>query len=49
MAVNFDEAIKCWVGSPSQVYVKLKERLDDPMSSFKGFSAIIGRDPSHDH
>ena len=28
MAVNVDEAIKGWVGSPPQVYVKLKERFD---------------------
>jgi len=28
MAVDADEAIKNWVGSPLQVYVKLKERFD---------------------
>ena len=28
MAVYVDEAIKDWVGSPPQVYVKLKERFD---------------------
>ena len=28
MAVNVDEAMKGWVGSPPQVYVKLKERFD---------------------
>ena len=46
MAVNIDEAIKDWVGSPPHVYVKLKETLDDPKSSFKEFSEIIGYDPS---
>ena len=28
MAVNVDEAMKGWVGSPPQVYIKLKERFD---------------------
>ena len=28
MAVDVDEAMKDWVGSPPQVYVKLKERFD---------------------
>ena len=28
MGVNVDEAIKHWVGSPPQVYVKLKEKFD---------------------
>ena len=28
MAVYVDEAMKDWVGSPPQVYVKLKERFD---------------------
>ncbi len=46
MAVDVDEAIKDWVGSPPHVYVKLKKTLDDPRSSFKEFSAIIGQDPS---
>ena len=27
MAVNVDEAMKDWVGSTQQVYVKLKERF----------------------
>ena len=31
---------------PPHVYVKLKEALEDPRSSFKEFSAIIGHDPS---
>jgi hypothetical protein len=29
MGVNVDEAIKHWVCSPPQVYVKLKERFDE--------------------
>jgi hypothetical protein len=29
MAVDVNEAIKGWVGSPSQVYAKLKEILDE--------------------
>ena len=44
--IDVDEAVKDWVGSPPHVYVKLKEALDDPRSSFKEFSAIIGHDPS---
>ena len=28
MAIDADEAIKDWVGSPPQVYIKLKERFD---------------------
>ena len=28
MAVYVDEAMKDWVGSPLQVYVKLKEKFD---------------------
>ena len=41
MAVDVDEAIKEWVGSPPQVYVKLKERFDGlgfvelPVEKFK--------------
>jgi putative nucleotidyltransferase with HDIG domain len=46
MAVDIQEAIKDWVCSPPHVYIKLKSTLDDPMSSFKEFSAIIGGDPS---
>jgi putative nucleotidyltransferase with HDIG domain len=46
MAVDIDAAIKDWVGSPPNVYIKLKKTLDDPRSSFKEFSAIIGNDPS---
>lgn len=44
--IDVDEAVKDWVGSPPHVYVKLKEALEDPRSSFKEFSAIIGHDPS---
>ena len=29
MVVDVDEAIKGWVGSSPQVYVKLKERFDE--------------------
>lgn len=46
MALDIDEAIKGWVGSPPNVYIKLKKTLDDPRSSFKEFSVIIGNDPS---
>ncbi len=46
MPVDVDEAIKDWVGSPPQVYIKLKETLDNPRSSFNEYSAIIGHDPS---
>jgi len=46
MAVDIDAAIKDWVGSPPNVYIKLKNTLDDPRSSFKEFSTIIGNDPS---
>lgn len=46
MAVDVDAAIKDWVGSAPHVYVKLKKTLDDPRSSFKEFSSIIGHDPS---
>jgi hypothetical protein len=28
MALDLDKAIKDWIGSPPQVYVKLKERFD---------------------
>jgi putative nucleotidyltransferase with HDIG domain len=46
MAVDIQEAIKGWVSSPPHVYFKLKTTLEDPMSSFQEFSAIIGNDPS---
>ena len=46
MAVDIQEAIKDWVVSPPHVYIKLKKTLEDPMSSFKEFSAIIGGDPA---
>lgn len=46
MPVDVDEAIKDWVHSPPHVYVKLKETLEDPRSSFKEFSSIIGGDPA---
>lgn len=46
MPVDVDEAIKDWVHSPPYVYVKLNETLEDPRSSFKEFSSIIGGDPA---
>jgi HD-like signal output (HDOD) protein len=46
MALDIEKAIKDWVGSPPNVYVKLKQTLEDPRSSFKEFAAIIGHDPS---
>ena len=46
MPVNVEEAIKDWVNSPPHVYVKLKKTLEDPRSSFKEFSSIIGGDPA---
>ena len=46
MTMDVDEAVKDWVGSAPHIYVKLKKTLDDPRSSFKEFSAIIGNDPS---
>ena len=46
MAVNIQEAIKDWVVSPPHVYIKLKETLEDPRSSFREFSGIIGNDPA---
>ena len=46
MAVNIQEAIKDWVVSPPHAYIKLKKTLEDPRSSFKEFSAIIGNDPA---
>jgi len=46
MAVNIKEAIKDWVASPPHVYIKLKKTLEDPKSSFKEFSGIIGHDPA---
>ena len=46
MAVDIQEAIKGWVATPPHVYIKLKAKLEDPMSSFKEFSSIIGSDPS---
>ena len=46
MAVDIEEAVKDWVDSPPHVYVKLKKTLEDPRSSFKEFSSIIGNDPA---
>ena len=46
MPVDIDDAIKDWVASPPNVYIKLKKALEDPRSSFKEFSGIIGNDPS---
>jgi len=46
MAVNIQEAIKDWVVSPPHVYIKLKETLEDPRSSFREFSGIVGNDPA---
>jgi HD-like signal output (HDOD) protein len=46
MAVDIQDAIRGWVNSPPNVYFKLRETLEDPMSSFKEFSVIIGNDPS---
>ena len=46
MAVNIQEAIKDWVVSPPHVHIKLKETLEDPRSSFREFSGIIGNDPA---
>ena len=46
MAINIQDTIKGWVNSPPNVYFKLRETLEDPMSSFKEFSAIISNDPS---
>ncbi|MEK9628027.1 MAG: HDOD domain-containing protein [Nitrospinota bacterium] len=46
MSADVDEAVKDWVASPPHVYLKLKKALDDPRSSFKEFSGIIGHDPS---
>ncbi len=46
MAVDIQETIKDWVTSPPHVYIKLKEALADPRSSFKEFSGIIGNDPA---
>lgn len=46
MALDVKDAIKGWVSSPPQIYIKLKETLEDPMSSFQEFSAIIGNDPA---
>ncbi len=46
MALDIEQAIKEWVGSPPHVYFKLKKTLEDPRSSFKEFSSIIGNDPA---
>ncbi len=46
MSVNVEEAVKDWVASPPHVYIKLKDALENPKSSFKEFSGIIGHDPS---
>jgi len=46
MAITIQEAIKDWVVSPPHVYIKLKKTLEDPRSSFKEFSGIIGNDPA---
>ncbi len=46
MAVDIQETIKGWVNSPPNVYFKLREKLNDPMSSFKEFATIISSDPS---
>lgn len=46
MSLNVEQAIKDWVNSPPHVYVKLKKTLEDPRSSFKEFSTIIGNDPA---
>jgi HD-like signal output (HDOD) protein len=46
MALDIQEAVRGWVSSPPHVYFKLKATLEDPLSSFKEFSEIIGNDPS---
>jgi len=46
MAINVEEAVKDWVSSPPIVYLKLKKTLEDPRSSFKEFSEVIGGDPA---
>ena len=46
MELDIKKAIKDWVVSPPHVYIKLKETLADPRSSFKEFSTIIMNDPA---
>ena len=46
MTQKVDELIEDWVTSVPSVYVKLKQVLDDPESSFKDFARIINTDPA---
>ena len=46
MAIDVMNAVKDWVASPPHVYIKLKDTLEDPGSSFEEFSEIICFDPS---
>lgn len=46
MAIKIDELVGSWAASPPILYYQLKEKLDDPNSSFEDLAEIVRSDPA---
>lgn len=45
MSEEINKIVDDWVASPPTVYMRLKNAIDDPESSFKDFECLINSDP----
>jgi len=46
MAIKINDLVGSWAASPPILYYQLREKLDDPNTSFEDFAAIIRTDPA---
>ena len=46
MAINIDDLVVPWAASPPILYYQLREKLDDPNTTFEDLSTIIKTDPA---
>ena len=46
MAIKISDLVGSWAASPPILYYQLREKLDDPDSTFEDLAAIIKTDPA---
>jgi len=46
MAIKINDLVGSWAASPPILYYQLREKLDDPNSSFEDLAAIVKTDPA---